>query len=163
MRLMTNRNIVIGVCFLLLILLAFAIWIWVNYPQIVYGGAIILAVLFVLRTYAWYRNRKVKIEAIRKAMKLEEEKIKHHEQLEEQQRARGLLKFVDRDGNEKWGTPKQVQTWQRDVQEQERLSKGVDVKQSEKFAGEIVKVRCSYCGKLYDASLQECPNCGATE
>jgi len=25
----------------------------------------------------------------------------------------------------------------------------------------IVKVRCSYCGNLYDETLDKCPNCGA--
>jgi hypothetical protein len=26
----------------------------------------------------------------------------------------------------------------------------------------IVKIRCSYCGTLYDETLDKCPNCGAT-
>lgn len=26
---------------------------------------------------------------------------------------------------------------------------------------EIVKIRCSYCGNLYDGSLNKCPHCGA--
>ena len=26
----------------------------------------------------------------------------------------------------------------------------------------IVKIRCSYCGTLYDETLNKCPNCGAT-
>jgi DNA-directed RNA polymerase subunit RPC12/RpoP len=25
---------------------------------------------------------------------------------------------------------------------------------------EIVKIRCPYCGNLYDETLNECPNCG---
>ncbi len=26
---------------------------------------------------------------------------------------------------------------------------------------EVVKIRCSYCGTLYDETLDKCPNCGA--
>lgn len=26
---------------------------------------------------------------------------------------------------------------------------------------EVVKIRCSYCGTLYDENLVKCPNCGA--
>ena len=26
---------------------------------------------------------------------------------------------------------------------------------------EVVKIRCSYCGSLYDENLDKCPNCGA--
>jgi hypothetical protein len=26
---------------------------------------------------------------------------------------------------------------------------------------EIVKIRCSYCGNLYDETLDKCPHCGA--
>lgn len=26
---------------------------------------------------------------------------------------------------------------------------------------EIVKIRCSYCGNLYDENLDKCPHCGA--
>jgi hypothetical protein len=28
---------------------------------------------------------------------------------------------------------------------------------------EIVKVRCAYCGTLYDQTLDKCPNCGAKQ
>jgi hypothetical protein len=26
---------------------------------------------------------------------------------------------------------------------------------------EVVKIRCSYCGTLYDVNLDKCPDCGA--
>ena len=26
---------------------------------------------------------------------------------------------------------------------------------------EVVKIKCPYCGQLYDQSLDKCPNCGA--
>jgi hypothetical protein len=26
---------------------------------------------------------------------------------------------------------------------------------------EVIKIRCSYCGTLYDENLAKCPNCGA--
>jgi len=28
---------------------------------------------------------------------------------------------------------------------------------------EVVKIRCSYCGTLYDQKLDKCPNCGAKQ
>jgi ribosomal protein L32 len=36
------------------------------------------------------------------------------------------------------------------------------IKEREVIVKEIVKIRCSYCHKLYDESLSKCPNCGAS-
>jgi len=36
------------------------------------------------------------------------------------------------------------------------------IKEREVIVKEIVKIRCSYCRKLYDESLSKCPNCGAS-
>lgn len=153
---MIDRKIVIGVCCFLVILLAFLIWLWVNHPQIVFALAIILLVLAVCTVYVKYRIRKARAKAIYAAMKLEEEKRKRREQFEQAQWAKGLQKFVDRYGNLRWGTPEQVQAWQRDAKEQELVSKGVAARDKE-----IDTVRCSYCNELYEESLKKCPNCGA--
>ena len=158
---MIDRKIVVGVCCLLIILLTFALWLWVNYPQIVYGSAIILVLLGSYAAYVRYKNRKAKAVAIRKAMKIEEEKRKRREQFEQEQRAKGLKEFVDKDGNKRWETPEQVQVLQRDAQEQERLSKGIAAREREITVKQLVNVRCSYCRQLYEESLQKCPNCGA--
>jgi len=36
------------------------------------------------------------------------------------------------------------------------------IKEREVIVKEVVKIRCSYCRKLYDESLGKCPNCGAS-
>lgn len=36
------------------------------------------------------------------------------------------------------------------------------IKEREVIVKEIVKIRCSYCKKLYDETLDKCPNCGAS-
>jgi hypothetical protein len=36
------------------------------------------------------------------------------------------------------------------------------IKEREVIVKEIVKIRCSYCHKLYDESFDKCPNCGAS-
>ena len=36
------------------------------------------------------------------------------------------------------------------------------IKEREVIVKEIVKIRCSYCHKLYDETFDKCPNCGAS-
>jgi rubrerythrin len=81
--------------------------------------------------------------------------------IEQQQASMGLVRFVDRYGNEKWGTPQQVRQWQQEEQDQERVNRGTLIREKETIIREIVRVRCQYCGQLYDEALAKCPNCGA--
>ena len=73
------------------------------------------------------------------------------ERFEEEQRAKGLVKYVDKNGNVKWGTPEQIIAWEREDKAQREVI----------IQREIVKIQCRYCGNLYDARLDKCPHCGA--
>ena len=39
--------------------------------------------------------------------------------------------------------------------------KGLGVVKEREVVRELVKIRCAYCGKLYDERLNKCPHCGA--
>ena len=56
---------------------------------------------------------------------------KKHKDFEREQIARGLIKFVDRQGNVKWGTPEEVKKWK---EEDEKL------KEKEEFFYKVVEV-----------------------
>jgi len=43
----------------------------------------------------------------------------------------------------------------------ETSSEGQPAVQEKVVVREVVKVRCSYCGNLYDETLDKCPYCGA--
>jgi len=72
-----------------------------------------------------------------------------------------LVRFVDEYENERWGTKEEVREWQKEQREQERFDKGLVVREKETVIREVVKVRCQYCGKLYDETRGKCPHCGA--
>lgn len=56
---------------------------------------------------------------------------------------------------------------ERIKQQRQRVARGeIDlekpqVSREREIIKEIVKIRCSYCGKLYDERLDKCPHCGA--
>jgi type II secretory pathway pseudopilin PulG len=129
------------------------------------AAAIVLAVIILLvaafAIQRWFKAKQATAEAQREAIRAEEERRRKREQFEQEQAAKGLVKFVDRDGNERWGTKEEVREWQREEKEQERLDKGVVVREKETIIREIIKVRCRYCGRLYDEALDKCPHCGA--
>jgi hypothetical protein len=140
-----------GVCCLLIIIVAGIYLMWYYYGPIPFallligGGTIIL--LLVRRS----RQKKKEMEEVagRETLKKLEERIKEKE-FEKQQIAKGLVKFTDEDGNIQWGTPEQVREWKR----AEKVTKETVVMR------EIVKIRCRYCGKLFDERLDNCPHCG---
>jgi hypothetical protein len=45
--------------------------------------------------------------------------------------------------------------------ENQVFSESPQVVREKEIIREVVKIRCSYCGSLYDESLGKCPNCGA--
>jgi hypothetical protein len=140
-----------------------------NFPlPLAVGIGIVFPLIGVYFIQRWYRARKViteaKLKAIRSAEeqgRLNEEQRRHREQFELEQRAKGLEKFVDKKGNERWGTLEQIRAWQREEKELERLDKTTVLREKETIIKEIIRVRCPYCGKLYDETLEICPNCGA--
>lgn len=96
------------------------------------------------------RSQEMEEATRRETLRLLEERMKEKE-FEKQQIAKGLVKFTDKDGNVRWGTPEQVRKWRKE----DKTPKETVVLR------EIVKIRCQYCGKLYDETLNNCPHCGA--
>jgi hypothetical protein len=45
--------------------------------------------------------------------------------------------------------------------ENQVFSQSPTVIREKEIIREVVKIRCSYCGTLYDENLGKCPNCGA--
>lgn len=80
-------------------------------------------------------------------------KKKKKRSFEEEQLSKGLIKY----GNE-WITP--AEKFKR-----ERLATtGVPIVREKEtiIKKEIVKVRCRYCGTVYDLKLDRCPHCGGS-
>jgi hypothetical protein len=45
--------------------------------------------------------------------------------------------------------------------EDQVFSESPQVVREKEIIREVVKIRCSYCGSIYDENLDKCPNCGA--
>jgi len=71
-----------------------------------------------------------------------------------------LVEYVDRNGSKIFGTPEQVRRW-KEQEEHEKELERLRAGEKQVVVKEIVKVRCSYCGQLFDSTLDRCPHCGA--
>jgi len=61
----------------------------------------------------WYLRRRSEAKALAEKVAWETEVRKKREAFVREQRAKGLVSFIDRHGVERWGTPKQVEEWKR--------------------------------------------------
>ena len=129
------------------------------------------ATVIVVSIFGGFLFHRWNLQQQRKRLLIEEQAKRA--EFEREQLVKGFVKFIDDDGVERWGTPQQVKEWEKEREarierEQERLReieekrKAVLLKETT-IIKEIVKVRCRYCGRLYDASLDKCPNCGASK
>jgi hypothetical protein len=140
------------VCCLFILLIAGLYLLWYYYgslPVVLISGTVGGVVVLLA-----YNSRKVK----KAQAQLEHQKTmdaieqrRREEEFEKEQQDKGLTKYVDEKGNIKWGTLAEVAEWVR-------TDKGVEAI----IDREKVKIRCPYCGKLYDEYLSNCPNCGAS-
>jgi hypothetical protein len=157
----TQGAIACGICCLSLVILAGGYWLWTTYPTIAIALLATGVAIGAFAGYRWFQNKQQKSRAEVAKLQAEAEQIRQRTLFEQQQTSSGLVKFVDKYGNEKWGTPYQVQEWQRQAADEERLNSGTLVREKETIIREVVKVRCPYCGGLYDEIAGRCPNCGA--
>lgn len=134
----------------LLIFLAICLYVvWYMYgswPFVVLGA--IVGLVIVAWAYFSQQGKKMRERVAKKRLLGALDRRLEEKQFEEEQQKKGLVKYVDKDGNIKWGTPDQVATWRREE------GKGLIIQR------EIVKIRCPYCGNLYDQTLDNCPHCG---
>lgn len=107
-------------------------------------SVLVSLVLFVLVPF-WIMKKGYK--NYRASRTLEREKQEHQYQLEKERRALEL---------------------DRVKYEREKIAKGITdsdkpvVSREREIIREIVKIRCTYCGKLYDERSGRCPHCGAS-
>jgi|GEM_PF-3078548 len=106
-----------GTCviiFIIFIALLMFIDFCISHPLV--GISIIIA-LVIFGIALWLSPAPERQEEQKKKLALEEQEKEKETKLaaklafEEEQRSKGLVKFVDRSGNEKWGTPEQVKDW----------------------------------------------------
>lgn len=72
----------------------------------------------------------------------------------------GFTKYTDENGNTRWRAPKAgLLAWAQAEKIDVVLKDGSMQIKMEKQGP---KIRCSYCGTVYDGKLDKCPNCGAT-
>lgn len=72
---------------------------------------------------------------------------------------RGFTKYTDENGNTRWKAPEMIKEW-ANAENIDVLLKNGSVEM--KVEKEGPKIRCSYCGTVYDEKLDKCPNCGAS-
>ena len=73
--------------------------------------------------------------------------------------ARGFTRYTDENGNSRWKAPEQFADWAKaDKIDVVMKDDAVQIEMEK----EGPKIRCSYCGTVYDERLDKCPNCGAT-
>jgi hypothetical protein len=70
-----------------------------------------------------------------------------------------LVEYIDRRGSKLIGTPEQVRRW-KEQEEHEKELERLQAGEKQVVVKEIVKVRCQYCGQLFDSTLDKCPYCG---
>jgi len=143
-----------GVCCLGIIVVVGVALIWVYYgalPFVILG--IVVGSIAVLVFYGSRQSKKTSEEAAAQERLTALEKRLEEEQFEKEQAAKGLVKFTDKNGNIRWGTPEEVSQWKLE----ESTTREVLIQR------EIVKIRCHYCGNLFDERLDKCPHCGGKQ
>ena len=72
----------------------------------------------------------------------------------------GFTKYTDENGKTKWRAPKDgFPEWAKAEKIDVVLENGSVHIEMEKASP---KIRCSFCGTIYDMKLDKCPNCGAS-
>lgn len=127
----------------------YLLWYYYGSWPIVTIGAII-GFIIVIAIYSSRQGKKMREKLTRKKLVGALDKRLEEKRFEEEQKKKGLVKYIDEDGNVMWGTPEQVIKWKR-----ESVKKEIIIQR------EIVKIRCPYCGRLYEETHDKCPHCGA--
>ena len=112
--------------FVILIIIAIFIVMWIieNWIIVLLGiitiGAIFGVYYFIkFQKEKQEKEEKNKLSAERRGLS-EQEQFKltaEREKFEAEQKEKGLIKFLDRDNNEKWGTPEEIEKWKKDDEE----------------------------------------------
>ena len=146
----------IGILLFILAVGLYVVYIYFGLLPFAIGGFFVA--IFVV--YAVYSSRKSKnkqqttqptFNAFQQATPEEREKLLELE---------GFTKYTDENGTTKWQPPKDgMPEWARAEKIDVVLSGGSVHIEVQK---ETPKIRCSYCGTVYEQRLEKCPNCGAS-
>lgn len=145
-----NEDALTCICCIIIIVVAGLYLVWSEYGSLpfVIGGLVLggLIIIFI-------RNSRKAKQVEQETQSLQTAKAidarMSEEKFEQQQNSKGLHKYVNKKGEIMWGSPDQVAEWAR----LDRASVEVVIKK------EVVKIRCPYCGSLYDEHLNRCPHC----
>lgn len=145
----STESVFTCVCCLLIILAIGLYLLWYHFgswPIVAIGATIGLIV--VIAIYSSRQGKKMREKVAKEQVLSALDRRLEEKRFEKEQKEKDLVKYVDKNGNVMWGTPEQVIQWKKEE------GKGVIIQR------EIVKIRCKYCGKLYDQTLDNCPHCG---
>ena len=148
----------VGILLLILVIGLYAAYVYYGLLPFVIGGFFVA----VFAAYAVYSSRKAK-KTNPQANSQPNFSIFQHattEQREKMLEIEGFTKYTDENGATRWKPPSEnVPAWLKaekiDVVMKDGSWEIQMVKQSP-------KIRCFYCGTVYEGKLEKCPNCGAT-
>ena len=119
------------------------------------GCCFLLVVLILLIfVWRWWRNKSL-ADRVAARYKIERDEALERERRANEERERERLKMQDRSSSQPpypqttGGAPVIYNIYGQGPQPHERIT-----------TREIIKVRCSYCGKTYDEAMHSCPHCG---
>jgi flagellar biosynthesis GTPase FlhF len=111
-------------------------WWQANFPYIVIGVLVIFSIIFSIVGISHKRNKIIEAERrareeIERKQREEERRIKEAQKkaFEEEQTKKGLVKFTYVSGEEKWGTPREVEKWE--IEEEEELERQRKLKEKQ--------------------------------
>lgn len=94
--------VILGILAWIFVINPFIEWAKQNIITIIVLSVIIVAVLITGFVFYWKHEKRKEAEK---------------QAFEEEQKAKGLVKFVDRFGNEKWGKPSEIEKWEKEDKE----------------------------------------------
>ena len=147
----------IGILLFILAIGLYVVWVYYGFLPFAIGAFVII----IFAVYAVYSSRKAKknkpqtsdrrtFSAMQNASPEQREKLLELE---------GFTKYTDENGNTRWRAPQDGPEWAKAEKIDVVLKDGSLEIEMEK---QSPKIRCSYCGTVYDERLDKCPNCGAS-
>jgi len=151
---MSTKSERTGICCIGLIAIGILGFVGQKYgagPSLILGVVIAIFAILIYIGAKKQQQEKEETEAKRRLAILDS-RLKE-EEFEKKQKLRGLIKYTDKKGNVRWGTPEEVKQWEL----KDRTIRETIIEK------EILKIKCRYCGTLFDARLDKCPHCGAAQ
>jgi len=147
----------VGVLLLVLVVGLYAAYVYYGAIPFAIGGFFVL----IFAIYAVYSSRKAKKHPQTTANQPNWNTFQHASQDEKEKmlQLEGFTKYTDENGRTHWKPPAgEVPVWaQADKIDVVMSGGGLQIEMEKQSP----KIRCSYCGTVYEMKLEKCPNCGA--